>query len=75
MNNWLKQYSNASSQTKYFILNWVVYSLAMLITTVYCYGRLDFVRSYQADTAIEAKKQQNKAINEPLEVHQTKMST
>lgn len=46
MSNWLKAYNEASAQTKFFILTWLIYGLALLITTVYCYGRLDFVRSY-----------------------------
>jgi hypothetical protein len=53
MFQWLKEYSESSSQTKYFILNWLVYGLAIIITTIYCYARLDFVRSYQNQPAIE----------------------
>lgn len=62
MFTWLKQYNEASTQTKYFVLNWLVYGLALLITTVYCYARLDFVRSYKTPAAIEAqnKAEQNK---------------
>lgn len=57
MIKWLKQYNEASKQTKYFIWNWVIYGLAILITTVYCYGRLDYVRSYQTpSTKTEIKK-------------------
>lgn len=47
MFKWVKQYQTASRQTKYFIFNWIIYTLAIIITTVYCYGRLDFVRSYK----------------------------
>lgn len=47
MFKWAKRYQVASRQTKYFILNWIIYSLAIIITTVYVYGRLDFVRSYK----------------------------
>ncbi|MBA3816592.1 MAG: hypothetical protein H0X29_08760 [Parachlamydiaceae bacterium] len=47
MFKWFEQYQAASKQTKYFILNWIIYGLAIIITTVYCYGRLDFVRSYK----------------------------
>lgn len=50
MFKWLKQYQAASPQTKYFIFNWIIYGLAIIITTVYCYGRLDFVRSYKTPT-------------------------
>lgn len=47
MFQWYRQFKNANSETKWFILNWAVYGLAIIITTVYCYARLDFVRSYK----------------------------
>ena len=56
MFKWLKDYNDASSQTKFFVLNCLVYGLAILITTVYCYARLDFVRSYRTPAVIEAHK-------------------
>lgn len=45
MFKWIEEYKEAKSQTKYFILNWLVYGIAIIVTTVYCYARLDFVRS------------------------------
>ncbi len=33
--------------TKIFQLNWLIYVVVMIITTVYIYGRMDFVRSYE----------------------------
>lgn len=56
MFRWLKLYNDASAQTKVFVLNWLVYGLAILITTVYCYARLDFVRSYRTPAVIEAQQ-------------------
>lgn len=56
MLKWLKQYRNATSKTQYFVLNWLIYGLAILITTIYCYARLDFVRSYKTPAAIEAEQ-------------------
>jgi len=47
MFKWLTKYNKSTSQTKYFTLNAIVYGLAILITSVYCYARLDFVRSYR----------------------------
>jgi hypothetical protein len=41
-----KRYKNASNETKFFVFNWVIYGLALIITTIYCFGRLDYVRSY-----------------------------
>jgi hypothetical protein len=50
MIHWLKSFKEADSQTKYFILNWGVYGIAVIVSTVYCYSRLDYVRSYDAAT-------------------------
>lgn len=47
MFQWIKQFINAERQTKFFVLNWFTYGLALIITTVYCYARLDYVRSYR----------------------------
>lgn len=43
----LKAFFKSDFQTKLFYLNWGIYGLALILTTVYCYGRLDFVRSGQ----------------------------
>lgn len=48
MFDWLKKYGESEPQTKYFLLNALIYGLAIVITTAYCYGRLDFVRSYRS---------------------------
>lgn len=66
MITWLKRYNEANSQTKYFILNGLVYGLAVIITTVYCYGRLDFVRSYQAPATIKNEKNTQETNPQPL---------
>lgn len=34
-----------SPKTRWFIFNWAIYFLLMLVTTIYAYGRLDFVRT------------------------------
>lgn len=54
---WFEEYNESTPQTKYFILNWIIYGLAIIITTVYCYARLDFVRSYQSPTVTETQQQ------------------
>lgn len=41
----LKQFFSATGQTKAFIVIWAIYGIALIITTLYCYARLDFVRS------------------------------
>jgi hypothetical protein len=57
MFGWLKEYGESNPQTKYFTLNALVYGLAIVITTAYCYGRLDFVRSYRSPHMDENLKQ------------------
>lgn len=47
MLKWYRQFMEADSETKWFVLNWMVYGLLLIVTTVYCYGRLDYVRSYK----------------------------
>ncbi len=46
MFKWFKRYQDSSPQMKVFTINWLIYGLVIIITTVYCYGRLDFARSY-----------------------------
>lgn len=48
---WVRQFKDASPQTKYFVLTWFIYGITLIITTIYCYGRLDYVRSYRTDKA------------------------
>jgi len=62
MITWLKRYNDAKPQTKFYVLNGLVYGLAIIITTAYCYGRLDFVRSYPAQATIKHEKQQTEQI-------------
>lgn len=41
----LKWLFKSGLRTQFFYLNWGIYALALILTTVYCYARLDFVRS------------------------------
>jgi hypothetical protein len=45
MLNWIREFKEATAQTKYFVLTWAVYGIAIIASTVYCYARLDYVRS------------------------------
>lgn len=47
MTQWIKQFQEASYQTKLFFLMAAIYGVSLLVTTVYCYARLDYVRSYK----------------------------
>jgi hypothetical protein len=65
MFRWLKEYTDSNSQTKYFTLNAIVYGLALIITSIYCYGRLDFVRSYQTPVIGETIEKKALQKNNP----------
>ena len=41
----LERLRKMNSKTRWFVFNWVIYFLCMIATTLYCYGRLDFVRT------------------------------
>ena len=45
MRNWIKSLCHASPQTKFFALNWFIYGLAIIVTTIYCYAQLNFGKS------------------------------
>lgn len=47
MFKWIKKFHESSRQTKYFILTWLIFGLCIVVSTVYCYARLDYVRSYK----------------------------
>lgn len=47
MLKWIQQYRQASGETKIFIFTNALFAIAIVATTVYCYARLDFVRSYK----------------------------
>lgn len=46
MNRQIKEDFKGNAQTRYFYLNWLIYFVAILASTIYCYGRLNYVRSY-----------------------------
>ena len=54
MFKWMKAYKESDRQVQIFTLNWVIYAIAIILTTIYCYGRLDFVRSYPTPSRGEA---------------------
>ena len=59
MFKWFKLYNGANPKTRYFVLNVLIYGLTLLITTIYCYARLDYVRSYPSPAVTETKEQEN----------------
>lgn len=50
MFKWLDDFFNASFQTKIFIITIFLFGFAIVVTTIYCYARLDYVRSYKTPT-------------------------
>lgn len=42
---WIEQFKNSSPKTKWFIFNCIVYGMIIVFSTLYCYARLDYVRS------------------------------
>lgn len=56
MANLIEQFKDSDPKTKNFIYTCVIFSLIIIVGVVYCYARLDFVRSYQKNTTqIEGK--------------------
>lgn len=51
----LKNWRDRDRKTFWFYFQLVVYSLAIILSTIYAYGRLDFVRS-GPKTAMEHQK-------------------
>jgi len=49
MFKWLEDYNESSPQTKNFIITTLLFSLVIIGSLIYCYARLDFVRSYNAE--------------------------
>ncbi len=45
MSSFIEKYRKSNPKTKNFILTCVIYGLVIILTTIYCYARLDFVRS------------------------------
>lgn len=41
--------------TRWFIFQWAVYFILMLLTTVYVYARLDFVRTKPLEENVKSK--------------------
>lgn len=48
----IREYTKSNPAIQFFTANWLLYAIVMLITTVYCYARLDFARSYKTPPPI-----------------------
>lgn len=45
MFKWIQQYREANSHTKYFIINWALYGILIIASTIYIYVQLAYVKS------------------------------
>lgn len=60
MLKWIESYREATPQIKTFVWMWILYGPAIIATTIYCFGRLDYVRSYKAPTPPITKQEMKK---------------
>ena len=65
MLKWLTQYRRAHPQTQYFIMMFLFYGVMLIASTIYCYARLDYVRSYKTSSP-HVEKKMTETIIEPL---------
>jgi len=47
MFQWVKSFRESSSETKNAIFALLFWALPVILTAIFCYARLDFVRSYE----------------------------
>jgi hypothetical protein len=47
MLNWIKNFKKSTGSTKAFWIVNFIFMLSIILTTLYCYARLDYVRSYK----------------------------
>lgn len=53
MFQWVKNFRDSSSLTKNAIIALVIWATPVVLMTLYCYARLDFVRSYDTTKSVE----------------------
>jgi len=58
----LKKFHEATTETKCFIVTSVLFIAVLVATTLYCYARLDYVRSYKEGPA-KTTERRSKAEN------------
>lgn len=46
MLKWIEDFKNANTKTKNFILITVIFSAVLILSSVYCYMRLESVKSF-----------------------------
>jgi hypothetical protein len=49
----ISQFVYSGRETKWYFLNHFVYGLLIILSTIYCYLRLDYVRSYKTNDKVQ----------------------
>lgn len=47
MREWVEQFRSSSRETKWFILNWAVYAILIIVSLFYCYWRVFYIHEYE----------------------------
>ena len=53
---WWTEFRESTKQTKYFVLTWLFYGLIIILSCIYSYARLDYVRSSPYSAAKQSIK-------------------
>lgn len=53
MSEWIRKFKDSSPLTKRALIALIIWAVPVVIMTVFCYARLDFVRSYVTPTHTE----------------------
>ncbi|ADI38710.1 putative uncharacterized protein [Waddlia chondrophila 2032/99] len=53
MLQWMKKFKEATPLTKNALIALIIWAVPVVLMTIYCYARLDFVRSYDSFQPVE----------------------
>lgn len=53
---WIKAFMQAHWQTKLFVVTTILFLFITIATAIYCYARLDYVRSYKTNKTASSEK-------------------
>ncbi len=56
MFQWIKTLKNADNKARWFYFQYIIYLIAIILSTIWAYARLDFVRSYDEKQEKEIRK-------------------
>lgn len=55
MLHWIQTIKNSRNKTKWFYFQYVIYVILIILSTIWAYARLEFVRSYEVDQEQQLK--------------------